>query len=36
LESYNRLAQALLHAVELSVPVEMKEHEDGQPAASKI
>lgn len=27
LESYNRLAQALLHAVrELSVPVEMKEH----------
>ncbi len=30
LESYNRLAQALLHAVrELSVPVEMKEHEDG-------
>ena len=30
LESYNRLAQALLHAVQsLSVPVEMKEHEDG-------
>jgi lipoyl(octanoyl) transferase len=30
LESYNRLAQALLHAVaSLSVPVEMKEHEDG-------
>jgi lipoyl(octanoyl) transferase len=30
LESYNRLAQALLHAVKsLSVPVEMKEHEDG-------
>ncbi|MCB0117626.1 MAG: lipoate--protein ligase family protein [Anaerolineales bacterium] len=30
LESYNRLAQALLFAVqELSVPVEMKEHEDG-------
>ena len=30
LESYSRLAQALLHAVrELSVPVEMKEHEDG-------
>ena len=30
LESYNRLAQALLHAVrELSVPVEMKELEDG-------
>ena len=29
LESYNRLAQALLHAVQsLSVPVEMKEHED--------
>ncbi|MCB9112570.1 MAG: lipoate--protein ligase family protein [Anaerolineales bacterium] len=29
LESYNRLAQALLFAVqELSVPVEMKEHED--------
>ncbi|MBM4426988.1 MAG: lipoate--protein ligase family protein [Chloroflexi bacterium] len=30
LESYNRLAQALLHAVKsLSVPVEIKEHEDG-------
>ena len=30
LESYNRLAQALLHAVQsLSVPVEMKEHADG-------
>lgn len=30
LESYNRLAQALLFAVrELSVPVEMKEYEDG-------
>jgi len=30
LESYNRLARALLHAVrELSVPVEMKEHEEG-------
>lgn len=30
LESYNRLAQALLHAVQsLSVPVEMKEHEGG-------
>lgn len=30
LESYNRLAQALLYAVQsLSVPVEMKEHEDG-------
>lgn len=30
LESYNRLAQALLHAVKsLSMPVEMKEHEDG-------
>jgi len=30
LESYNRLAQALLHAVQsLSVPVEMKELEDG-------
>jgi len=30
LESYNRLAQALLHAVQsLSVPVEMKKHEDG-------
>lgn len=30
LESYNHLAQALLHAVQsLSVPVEMKEHEDG-------
>ncbi len=30
LESYNRLAQALLNAVQsLSVPVEMKEHEDG-------
>ncbi|MCL4268895.1 MAG: lipoate--protein ligase family protein [Anaerolineales bacterium] len=30
LESYNRLAQALLYAVrELSVPVEMKEHEGG-------
>jgi lipoyl(octanoyl) transferase len=30
LESYNRLARALLHAVKsLSVPVEMKEHEDG-------
>jgi lipoate-protein ligase A len=30
LESYSRLAQALLHAVrELSVPVEMKEHGDG-------
>ena len=30
LESYNRLAQALLFAVkELSVPVVMKEHEDG-------
>ena len=30
LESYNRLAQALLHAAQsLSVPVEMKEHEDG-------
>ncbi|MCC6271607.1 MAG: lipoate--protein ligase family protein [Microbacteriaceae bacterium] len=29
LESYNRLAQALLYAVQsLSVPVEMKEHED--------
>ncbi len=30
LESYNRLAKALLYAVQsLSVPVEMKEHEDG-------
>ena len=30
LESYNRLAQALLYAVQsLSVPVEMKEYEDG-------
>ncbi|MBI2332136.1 MAG: lipoate--protein ligase family protein [Chloroflexi bacterium] len=30
LESYNRLAQALLYAVQsLSVPVEMKEHQDG-------
>lgn len=30
LESYNRLARALLYAVrELSVPVEIKEHEDG-------
>jgi lipoate-protein ligase A len=30
LESYNRLAQAMLYAVEsLSLPVEMKEHEDG-------
>lgn len=30
LESYNRLARALLHAVNsLSVPVEMKEYEDG-------
>lgn len=30
LESYNRLAQALLHAVQsLSMPVEMKEHYDG-------
>ena len=30
LESYNRIAQALLYAVQsLSVPVEMKEHEDG-------
>lgn len=30
LESYNRLAQALLHAVQsLSVPVEIKEHADG-------
>lgn len=31
LESYNRLAQALLHAArELSLPVEMKEHEEGR------
>ena len=37
LESYNRLAQALMFAVrELGLPVEMKEHESDQPATKNL